>query len=147
MLMCVAVLFAAAPAVSAQNQDNEYKETLGKMLNLSGALASVETMVPQMVNMMKQSAPSAQESFWTGFTEKWQKKAGDKLVELYTPIYQKYLTLADLKKIIEFYESPVGKKLGTATPAMTSEGMKLGQQLGMEIATELQTELNARGNK
>jgi len=145
--MCGAALFAAVPSVSAQSQDNEYQETLGKMMSMSGALSSVKAMVPQMVAMMKQSSPNVPESFWNGFIEKWQTKAGDKLVVLYTPVYQKYLTLDDLKKVIEFYESPVGKKLGTATPAMTTEGMQLGQQLGMEIATELQTELNARGNK
>lgn len=145
--MCGAALFAVVPSVSAQSQDSEYQKTLGKMMSMSGALSSVKAMVPQMVAMMKQSSPNVPESFWNGFIEKWQAKAGDKLVALYTPVYQKYLTIDDLKKVIQFYESPVGKKLGTATPAMTAEGMKLGQQLGMEIATELQTELNARGNK
>ena len=57
----------------------------------------------------------------------------------------KYLTLDDLKKIVAFYESPVGKKLGASTPAMMAEGMQIGQKLGMEIATELQQELQAQG--
>jgi len=50
-----------------------------------------------------------------------------------------------LKKIVAFYESPVGKKLGASTPAMMAEGMQIGQKLGMEIATELQQELQAQG--
>ena len=63
------------------------------------------------------------------------------------PVYQKYLTLDDLKKIVAFYETPVGKKLGVSTPAMMTEGMQIGQQLGMEIANELQKDLDAQGNK
>ncbi|MCI1647604.1 MAG: DUF2059 domain-containing protein [Bacteroides sp.] len=147
LLMCGAALFAAVPSVSAQSQDNEYQETLGKMMSVSGALASVDAMLPQMVTMMKQSAPTVPESFWNGFLDKWKNNLGSRLAAFYTPVYQKYLTIDDLKKIIEFYESPVGKKLGEATPAMNVEGMKFGQQLGMEIAADLQTELNAKGNK
>ena len=98
-----------------------------------------------MIAMLKQQSPSVSASFWDSFQKKWESKFGSKLAELYAPIYQKYLTLDDLKKIVAFYESPVGKKLGTSTPAMMTEGMQIGQQLGMEIATELQQELQAQG--
>lgn len=145
--MCTVMLFSAMSSAVAQNQDNEYKETLNKMMTLSGALFSAKTMVPQMVTMMKQQAPSVPQTFWDGFVSKWETKFADRMVELYVPIYQKYLTLEDLKQIVAFYESPVGKKLGTSTPAMTMEGMQLGQKLGMEMVTELQQELDARGNK
>ncbi|WP_291529473.1 DUF2059 domain-containing protein [Bacteroides sp. UBA939] len=145
--MCVGMLFVAAPSVSAQEVDNEYKTVLEKMLEVSGSIASAQAMVPQMIAMLKQQSPSVSTSFWDEFQKKWEAKFGSRLAELYTPIYQKYLTLDDLKGVIAFYESPVGKKLSTSTPAMMAESMQLGQQLGMEIATELQQELEARGNK
>jgi len=147
VVMCVAMLFAAAPSVSAQAPSNEYKATLEKMLEVSGSMASAKAMVPQMISMLKQQSPSASTAFWDGFQKKWEGKFGSRLTELYAPIYQKYLTLDDLKKIVAFYESPAGKKLGAATPAMMAEGMQMGQKLGMEIATELQQELQAQGNK
>lgn len=62
--------------------------------------------------------------------EKAKQFFSDNLVKVYVPIYQKHLTLDDLKKIVAFYESPVGKKLGAVTPAITMEGMTAGQQLG-----------------
>lgn len=144
VVMCVAMLFAAAPSASAQAPSDEYKATLEKMLELSGSMASAKAMVPQMISMLKQQS-SASVSFWDGFQKKWEGKFGSKLAELYAPVYQKYLTLDDLKKIVAFYESPVGKKLGASAPAMMAEGMQIGQKLGMEIATELQQELQAQG--
>ena len=137
VVMCVAMLFAAAPSASAQAPSDEYKATLEKMLELSGSMASAKAMLKQQ--------SSASVSFWDGFQKKWEGKFGSKLAELYAPVYQKYLTLDDLKKIVAFYESPVGKKLGASTPAMMAEGMQIGQKLGMEIATELQQELQAQG--
>lgn len=111
VVMCVAMLFAAAPSASAQAPSDEYKATLEKMLELSGSMASAKAMVPQMISMLKQQS-SASASFWDGFQKKWEGKFGSKLAELYAPVYQKYLTLDDLKKIVAFYESPVGKKTG-----------------------------------
>lgn len=145
IVMCVAMLFAAAPSALAQTSNDEYKVTLGKMLELSGSVASVKAMIPQMIAMFKQQSPSLDASFWDGFQKKWEAKFGSRLTELYTPIYKKYLTLDDLKKVVAFYESPAGKKLAASTPAMMSEGMQVGQKLGMEIANELQQELQAQG--
>ncbi len=143
----IMMLFATT-FVSAQNvANNAYKEELTKMMKVSGALTASENMVPQIIQMMKQSAPNVEDSFWDSFATKWKTKAVNKMVELYVPIYQKYLTLDDLKKIVAFYNTPVGKKLAEATPKMTMEGMQLGQQLGMEIAGEIQKELQARGYK
>lgn len=143
------IMLFAATFVSAQNADanKAYKEELAKMMKASGALTAAQDMVPQIVNMMKQSAPTVDDSFWESFATKWKAKFADKMVELYVPIYQKYLTLEDLKKIVAFYETPAGKKLGEATPKMTMESMELGQKLGTEIAGELQKELEARGYK
>lgn len=154
VIMCMAMLFAVAPSVSAQTaqtadavQKDEYRETLGKMMKLSGALALTETMVPQMISMIKKSAPNVPDTYWDSFIAKWKTKAGDKLIDMYVPIYKKYLTLDDLKGIIAFYESPVGSKLAAATAPMTTEGMKLGQRLGEEIVSEIQSELQSDGYK
>ena len=91
--------------------------------------------------MMKQQSPSVSEATWNAVTEKAKKFFSDNLVKVYVPIYQKHLTLDDLKKIVAFYESPAGKKLGAVTPAITMEGMTAGQQLGMELVTLIQREL------
>ena len=138
--LCVMTLLIGISPVSAQGQNKEYQETLHKMLLLSGGLATVDTMVPQIIGMMKQQSPSVSE-------EKAKQFFSDNLVKVYVPIYQKHLTLDDLKKIVAFYESPVGKKLGAVTPAITMEGMTAGQQLGMELVTLIQRELDAHGNK
>lgn len=139
------MLFATVTSVYAQSDNNnEYRATLEKMMNLSGALEVSKTMVPQMVSMMKQASPGTADAFWDDFAAKWKTKFADRMVELYVPIYQKYLTIDDLKDLIAFYETPIGKKLAEATPKMTVEGMQLGQKIGMEMATELQNELKAQ---
>lgn len=143
------VLFLTLPIVStsAQSQDHAYKQTLKTMMTTSGAIQTSESLLTQIITMMKQNASGVADSFWNDFAEQYKEKFQNRLTELYALIYQKYLTIDDLKQIIAFYESPVGKKLASATPAMTAEGMQLGQQLGMEIATQMQKELKAKENQ
>lgn len=141
-VLTVFMLLATITSVSAQNTvSKEYKEAVGKMLKASGAVAATEAVFPQITTMMKQSYPNIPDTFWDKMTTKLKTKIVDKLIDIYVPIYQKYLTLDDLKKIIAFYETPVGKKLSDSTPKIMIEGMQSGQELGMEIVKEMKEEV------
>lgn len=139
--MCIAMLSLQPTGAYAQKTNNQYKETLYKMLDKSGGLESVRLMIPQLVNMMKQQAASQPDSFWEDFTKRWTKQFIDKMVEGITPIYQKHLTLKDLEDILAFYNTPAGKKLSASTPAVAKEVMPIGQQLGTEIGRQMQNEI------
>lgn len=141
--LLLALLFAVNPAAA---QGDEYHRELMKLLDKSGALASADVMMTQLIPAMKQmTIKEVPADFWDSFQTKWNGKTRDKLVEIYVPIYRKHLTLADLKQIVAFYDSPVGRKLAAATPAMTNEGMQAGQQLGMKIAQEMMKEMKELG--
>ena len=73
------------------------------------------------------------------------EKANTQFMDIYVSIYYRYLTINDLKKITQFYESPVGKKLAESTPVMTAEAMEAGQQIGMVIAQEIVANLKEKG--
>jgi hypothetical protein len=53
------------------------------------------------------------------------KKAlnADEMMELVIPVYEKYLTIDDLKSVIKFYKSPAGKKLLEAQPKIMKDSM------------------------
>ena len=48
----------------------------------------------------------------------------DEMLEDLMPVYQKYLTKADVDAIIGFYSSPAGQRFLDRMPAMTQEAMK-----------------------
>lgn len=146
LLVLFAVSMMAFPfAVSAQAQATEYQKALQKMLTVSGGFATAEILVPQAIEMLKQSAPGIPESYLKQVSTVMQEKFVNRMVEIATPIYQKHLSLEDIKKIIVFYESPVGRKLGAATPLISKESMQVGQQLGIEIVKDIQKALESYG--
>lgn len=133
-------------AQTAQNQPSkEYVAELKKMIVLSGSDATFKVMIPQMFAMMKQQLPNVPVEFWTETEKEMMKTLVDDLVGMLAPIYQKHLTLKDLQEIVKFYESPIGKKMAAAQPAIASDSMKVGQQWGMNIAMKVQEALKAKG--
>jgi uncharacterized protein len=51
--------------------------------------------------------------------------------------YRKYYSVDDIKQMINFYKTPLGKKMATVYPAITKEtsqeGAKLGKWVGSKI--------------
>jgi hypothetical protein len=68
----------------------------------------------------------------------------DRIAERLIPIYAKYLTKDDVRRITEFYSSPAGRKLVTVTPAISLESAKVGQEWMEAILPGLQAELLGR---
>jgi hypothetical protein len=47
--------------------------------------------------------------------------------------YDHHFTSEEIKQLIQFYQSPVGKKMADAGPQLTSEMMAQGQKLGQDL--------------
>ena len=61
-------------ATSVSAQDAAYREALSKMLEASGAMTTVKSMVPQMIGMMKHTYSNVPDEFWKNFEEQLSEK-------------------------------------------------------------------------
>lgn len=73
------------------------------------------------------------------FTEKMAAPNG--LLDQIIPIYDKYFTHDEIKQLLAFYESPIGKKTVEVLPKITTESMAVGQKWGEALAPEIQTRI------
>jgi uncharacterized protein len=95
----------------------------------------IESVVKQQSAMVRESMkkrfPKITEKELARFDSVMQETTKDVpidgMLEDMVPIYQKYLTTADVKAMVVFYSSPTGKKLMHEMPAMTSEAMQASQ--------------------
>lgn len=141
--LLLAILSSAERAIA---QEDEYSRELSELLETSGALETADIIMVQLIPALKQiTVKDAPLGFWDEFQRKWNRETREKLVEFYVPIYKKYLSLEDLKKIVVFYDTPAGKRLAAANPSITRDGMQAGQQLGMEIAAQMMREMEQLG--
>ena len=122
ILVAMCLLFLCSVGVKAQ--DEAYKKAFNEMLEVSGSNATFDQM-PQIMEAMKDrmtSTPDGKKAM-EGFDFNILKEDMDYLMDLLMPIYYKYYTLKDLKKIIAFYQTPVGQKLKSSAPQIAVESV------------------------
>jgi hypothetical protein len=56
-------------------------------------------------------------------------------------VYNKYYTHDEIKQLITFYKSPLGKRLVEVTPLLTQETMVIGQKWGEKLGQDIIGEL------
>ena|SRR5690349_18334869 len=143
LIIIISVLIA--PLGETFAQVDSYKATLKKVLEVAGTEENFKVAIKQMFGMFKQQNSNVPDSFWEEAEKEFSETSMDDLVDMLSPVYQKHMTESDLKKIIEFYQTPAGKKYAEKTPLILQESMQVGQQWGMKIAQRVQEKLKEKG--
>lgn len=68
-----------------------------------------------------------------------KRAAQDHLSDRFVPIYQKYFTSSEIRDLTRFYESPLGKKLVSTTPAISIATASVGQEWATSVLPGLQS--------
>ena len=121
--------------------DAAKKADIKKLLVATGAGNMGMQVVNQMVNMQRRQNPNVPKEFWDDFLS---QVSGDELIDLTIPAYAKHLTHDEIKELIKFYESPVGKKLVKVQPQIMQESMVAGQKWGMDLGRRIAEQLKSK---
>jgi hypothetical protein len=143
VILCLAI--TSNMSLLAQEVPSEYTKALKQMFELNGTEETFVTAIDQMMEMFESSREDVPAEVWKTIGDEFGKTSLNDLVEMLAPVYYKHLTLEDLNQIIVFYKTPAGKKMATATPAITQESMQIGQQWGMKIGEKVEDKLREKG--
>lgn len=146
-LMLVAVTTVSSPAFARsqtqpQTQNSEKINSIKELISITDAKNVTQQILNQSVDTMKSQFPQVPQKFWNEF------KAGvnaDELINRLIPIYNKYFTEEDIKQLIVFYQTPLGKKLISVNPQIARDSLIVGQQYGKEVAQTVIQKLQDQG--
>ncbi|MDF1698358.1 MAG: DUF2059 domain-containing protein [Saprospiraceae bacterium] len=139
------VMLFTVSSFSQTDADAEYKEVLNTLLEVSGTEANYKVAIDQMLPMFKQQYSSVPEETWMELDKEFKSISIASLVDLLVPVYQKHLTIDDLKEVIAFYNTPIGKKFAEKSPFITQESMQVGQEWGMKIGQKVANKMSELG--
>jgi hypothetical protein len=97
----------------------------------------------QMLNNVTEKMPEEiAGKFRTRFMEELSKpQVIGWLENLYLKTYRTHFSAQEIRELIEFYKTPLGKKFialsSTLTTSMYTEGAKIGEYLGTKVANEI----------
>ncbi len=135
---------ALATLVSKAQQTEQEKDIL-KLMEVNGSASTYDLAFDQMVSQFKMMKPNVPQLTWDMAKHDVFDKEIAELKKQLVPIYQKNFTPAEVKQLIEFYQSPRGKKLIDGTTQISKESMKIGQTWGMSLAGKIQGYLAEKG--
>ncbi len=73
------------------------------------------------------------------------RRVAPQLIDSLAAIYAASITLADLKELVRFYESPVGQRYGTAEVALSLQFAAIAKVWGMRVAIDVMKDLLDKG--
>jgi hypothetical protein len=65
------------------------------------------------------------------------------MVERVIPIYDKYFTHSEIRELLAFYQTNIGRKTIDVLPKIVSESMVIGQAWGQSLAPEINRRVEA----
>lgn len=139
VLLC---LFFSFSVLAEEKIDEGKRKDIEKLLEITGSGELGIQVMNQMLQQMKPLVKDVPEEFWEEFMAEVDPKDLNNLI---IPIYDKYLTHDDIKGLLQFYDSPLGKKLISILPKITEESMIAGQQWGAMLGEKIAEKLRKKG--
>lgn len=122
IVLSIAFLIISQIAIA---QDDNFKTDVLKLISISGADAQIKILKPQILNMIPDNK---KDNFSKEFDDSIPNLL-DKMATIYMEIY----TADDIKEMIVFYESQVGKKMSEKAAELGQKSMQAGQEWSQEL--------------
>jgi len=141
----------STPADSPSKIDPAKEADIRRLLDIGGtraiAMQTLDEMTTSIKPLLTNSLPPGEyrQKLIDLFFTKFKAKAdAQHIVDLAVPIYDKHFSREEINGLIQFYQTPLGKKTLTELPLLLTElrdaGQKWGQALGRDSMQEVLAE-------
>jgi uncharacterized protein len=136
--------FSASPisteTPAPKKVDSEKEKLIRDLLSRTKEVEMSEERVLQAMAGMKQLMPRLPEKYWAKYRSLITfEELQNRLVE----VYDKHFTTEELKSLIQFYDSPIGKKLSEKALPILRDSMEIAQQMSKRAGTAVASEVRA----
>lgn len=138
-LIALAALLVCAGAPDAVAKPSAAKmKDIRKLTRLMGADKMANQLVEQLMAALKQSYPKVSQARW----KKIRKKASvNSFLNEVAKVYDRHLTHAEVRELMAFFMSPVGRKFVSIQPKLFQESMEIGNRWGQRVTQQITKEL------
>ena len=128
-----------------EGTDTAFAEAVDKFMEVSGSKTTLKAQFPLIMNNLRKMLKDISDDVFAKIEAKFQVVFLKRAVELYAPFYERYYTLEDIKGLIAFYETELGRKVARTTPSLSTDLYKAGEQLGIMILKSIVEDLRTEG--
>ena len=130
---------------NVMGQTDEFSEVFKKMIECSGMSTLLDNTINQMAPMMAQTDPNSNvsEEDFKAVMEVLVEWINDDLLPVMETLYRRHFTVEEMKQVIVFYESEIGRKFVAKQATLAVDMMHLMQdnKLQESLVKRLQNHL------
>lgn len=147
LLLCLFLPVSNVLAIEKNSKRNEIEKLL-KITNALGMGKQMSEMFTmQLTQMLKSQSSDIPPKLFDIVQTEVNTVIDNSLpgfAEQIVPLYDKQFTSKELKQMIRFYESEVGKKSVRVMPIIMQQSMALGQKWAQSVAMEVQARVTKK---
>jgi len=150
ILVALSLLLLALPC-RADDLTPEKRADIEKLIRMTGALALAQQIAQSMTNQVTSSIhsqrPDIPPSLLAAVGEEINGVVRDNLPALVAPVealYHRHFTHEEIKQVIAFYETDVGRKMIHELPLLLKESMAIGSAWGQSLGPQIESRIRDR---
>lgn len=145
-VLCGALLLLAAgrDALGQPGQPSEKERIIRRILEVTRTADAMLVTMEAALPTQRASNPNIPAVFWDRFIARARAERGA-LIDSIVPVYDRHFTVEELREVLRFYETPVGRRMMLAMPDIMRESMVVGQRWGFVIGQEIGEQLRKEG--
>ena len=117
-----------------------------RLLQTMGAGKVGAQIMGQMFATMRSSMKQVPQNLWEELMGEFRAEfSPEKIIELNVPIYSRHYTQGEIKRLIAFYESPLGRKVTSVAPFIAKEAYEVGAEHGRRVLEGIYEKLRKKG--
>jgi hypothetical protein len=151
-LLVTTLLASAALPLHADELSDAKRQDILKLQELSGAKRigqqTTQRMLERMLEQLQRNQPALPERAIQAVRLELESFVAEKffadggLIDQQAPIYHEHFTHEEIRELITFYESPIGRKLAQEQPAISVELMKFTESSVAQLLPQLHSRLS-----
>jgi len=128
--------------IKAFSQTPATREHIKSLLELTGSAKLGIQMMENVIATYKKSLSTVPDQFWKDFLA---EAKSDSLIDLIVPVYGRHFSDEEVVQLIEFYKTPLGRKVIEKLPFITQECYVIGEEWGKKLSEQVIKKLIEKG--
>ncbi|MCY3870420.1 MAG: DUF2059 domain-containing protein [Gemmatimonadetes bacterium] len=122
--------------------DVSKRTNIKRLMEVTDASNLSMQIMNRLILTMQEGRSDAHKKFWADYMAEVNP---NDLIEMIIPIYEKHFTHEEIKQLIAFYESPIGKKMLKVQPQIMMESIAAGEEWGKQLVQRAMEKLREEG--
>ncbi len=145
------LLLAPGAALADPELTASKRADIKALLEVTGALQvgqqMSELMVAQMTETLKEARPDIEPRMYDVLRDEVNSAVAESIpafAELIIPVYHRHFTHGEIRELLAFYQTELGRKTIAVMPLVIQDSMRVGQQWGRSLAPVIQQRVRQR---